>query len=59
MALTTEMFPLLPSGIFGVYITGYILHLTGSWISVFQLCAAVCVLGTIVYIIFGSGEKVV
>lgn len=44
-------------GIVGVYVTGMILDLTGSWALVFQVTAGVALAGMIVYLLFASGEK--
>ncbi|MGE0624126.1 MAG: ACS family MFS transporter [Pseudomonadales bacterium] len=44
-------------GIVGVYVTGLILELTGSWALVFQVTAAVTAFGMVFYLLFASGEK--
>jgi ACS family sodium-dependent inorganic phosphate cotransporter len=44
-------------GIVGVYISGLILELTGSWALVFQVTAAVTAFGMVFYLLFASGEK--
>ncbi|MEZ5480884.1 MAG: hypothetical protein R3E73_01545 [Porticoccaceae bacterium] len=44
-------------GIVGVYISGLILQLTGSWMLVFQVTAGVSLFGLIFYLLFASGEK--
>lgn len=44
-------------GIVGVYVTGLILELTGSWALVFQVTAGVALVGMVVYLLFASGEK--
>ena len=44
-------------GIVGVYVTGVILDLTGSWGLVFQVTASVTLFGMIFYLLFASGEK--
>jgi MFS family permease len=44
-------------GIIGVYVTGLILELTGSWALVFQVTAGVALVGMVVYLLFASGEK--
>ena len=45
-------------GIVGVYISGLILQLTGSWMLVFQVTAGVSLFGLIFYLLFASGEKI-
>lgn len=45
-------------GIVGVALTGFILDSTGSWSLVFSIAIFFYILGTIVYNIFGTGEKV-
>jgi ACS family sodium-dependent inorganic phosphate cotransporter len=44
-------------GIIGVYISGLILEITGSWALVFQVTAAVTAFGMVFYLLFASGEK--
>ena len=44
-------------GIIGVYVSGMILGLTGSWTLVFQLAALVYLLGLVFYLMFASGER--
>lgn len=44
-------------GIVGVYVSGLILDITGSWALVFQVTAGVTVFGMIFYALFASGEK--
>lgn len=44
-------------GIVGVYISGLILDLTGSWALVFQVTAGVTLFGLLFYLLFASGEK--
>lgn len=44
-------------GIIGVYVTGLILELTGSWTLVFQVTAGVALAGLAIYLLLGSGEK--
>ena len=44
-------------GIVGVYVSGLILEITGSWALVFQVTAAVTAFGMIFYLLFASGEK--
>jgi ACS family sodium-dependent inorganic phosphate cotransporter len=44
-------------GIVGVLVSGWILDVTGSWVLVFQVAAAVAAVGLIFYLIFGSGER--
>jgi ACS family sodium-dependent inorganic phosphate cotransporter len=44
-------------GIVGVYVSGLILEVTGSWELVFQVTAAVTAFGMVFYLLFASGEK--
>lgn len=44
-------------GIVGIYITGWILEITGSWPLVFQTAAVVSLTGMVVFLLFSSGEK--
>ena len=44
-------------GIVGVYVSGLILQLTGSWDLVFQVTAGVTLFGMVFYLLFASGEK--
>ena len=44
-------------GIIGVYISGLILELTGSWALVFEVTAGVTLFGLVFYLRFASGEK--
>ena len=44
-------------GIVGVFISGLILELTGSWALVFQVTAGVTFFGMFFYLFFASGEK--
>ena len=44
-------------GIVGVYISGLILEITGSWALVFQVTAGVTAFGMVFYLLFASGEK--
>ena len=44
-------------GIVGVYVSGLILELTGSWALVFEVTAGVTIFGLIFYLLFASGEK--
>ncbi len=52
----TNTFGALP-GAFGVSLTGYILHSTSSWSTVFCLMAGINVPGLVVYLLFGSAKK--
>tara|TARA_B100000963_G_scaffold114574_1_gene99819 strand:- start:5398 stop:6678 length:1281 start_codon:yes stop_codon:yes gene_type:complete len=52
----TNTFATLP-GIVAVYVTGYILQVTGSWDWVFITTAGVTLFGMVFYLIFASGEK--
>lgn len=44
-------------GVIGVYASGLILAWTGSWALVFQVAAAVNVVGLLFYLAFASGER--
>ncbi len=44
-------------GIIGVYFSGVILELTGSWSLVFQVAAGVTLTGMVVFLLLSSGEK--
>jgi ACS family sodium-dependent inorganic phosphate cotransporter len=44
-------------GIIGVFVSGVILELTGSWALVFQVAGGVTLLGLIIYLLFASSEK--
>ena len=44
-------------GIFGVYITGWLIDRTGSFNAPFFLTAAVGIVGAIVYLLYASGER--
>lgn len=46
-------------GIVGVYISGLILELTGSWALVFQVAAGVTLFGLVFFLLFASGRKLV
>lgn len=45
-------------GIIGVFVTGLILEVTGSWVIVFSVAGGVTLFGLVFYVIFSSGEKV-
>ncbi|XP_072017141.1 voltage-gated purine nucleotide uniporter SLC17A9-like [Amphiura filiformis] len=45
-------------GFIGSYITGYILHLTESWATVFCSTSTVLAFGWIVFVLFGSGKPI-
>jgi ACS family sodium-dependent inorganic phosphate cotransporter len=44
-------------GVIGVLISGWIVQTTGSWVLVFQLAAAVKILGLAFFLCFAKGEK--
>nr|CAD7455016.1 unnamed protein product [Timema tahoe] len=46
-------------GFLGVYLAGYILETTKSWVAVFQATAAINILGCIVFVIYGSAKPIV
>lgn len=43
----------------GVYLAGYILETTNSWVAVFQITAAINMFGCLVFLMFGSGNAIV
>jgi MFS family permease len=45
-------------GIIGVFVSGLILELTGSWALVFQVTAGVTLFGLVFFLIFASSEKI-
>jgi ACS family sodium-dependent inorganic phosphate cotransporter len=45
-------------GIIGVFVSGLILELTGSWALVFQVTAGVTLFGLVFFLIFSSGKKI-
>lgn len=45
-------------GIIGVFVSGLILELTGSWALVFQVASGVTLFGLVFYLIFSSSEKI-
>ena len=52
----SNTFATLP-GIVGVYITGWLLDRTGSFVAPFLLTAAIAVFGAVFYLVFGSGRQ--
>ena len=46
-------------GIIGVYISGLILELTGSWALVFQVTAGVTLFGLVFFLLFSSSKKII
>jgi ACS family sodium-dependent inorganic phosphate cotransporter len=52
----SNTFATLP-GIFGVFITGWLIDRTGNYAAPFLLSAAVAVFGALVFGLFGSGER--
>lgn len=46
-------------GFVGVYVTGYILDTTGSWAAIFNSTSVVMLFGWIIFIVFGSGKKII
>ena len=44
-------------GIIGVYISGLILQWTDSWTLVFQVAAALNIVGLVFYLLFAKTEK--
>ena len=47
------------AGFIGVYMAGYTLEVTKSWGTVFLQTAVVHVIGTTLFLIFGTGKKIV
>ncbi|MEP5765279.1 MAG: ACS family MFS transporter [Halieaceae bacterium] len=45
-------------GIIGVYVTGLILELTGSWAIVFSTAGSVTLAGLVFFLLFAKGEKI-
>ena len=45
-------------GIIGVFVSGLILELTGSWVLVFQVTAGVTLFGLVFFLLFSSGKKI-
>ena len=45
------------AGVFGVTLTGFILHRTGSWALVFSIITAANLLALLFYLAFGSGKR--
>jgi MFS family permease len=45
-------------GIIGVFVTGLILEVTGSWVIVFSVAGGVTFFGLVFYLLFASGEKI-
>ncbi len=45
-------------GFVGVYLAGYILELTGSWVAVFNLTATINAFGLLAFVLFGSGTAI-
>ncbi|XP_064626671.1 voltage-gated purine nucleotide uniporter SLC17A9-like isoform X2 [Lineus longissimus] len=46
-------------GFVGVYVAGHILEATKSWSAVFNLTALITFLGWIVFMLFGTGKKII
>jgi ACS family sodium-dependent inorganic phosphate cotransporter-like MFS transporter 9 len=46
-------------GFIGVKIAGYILETTKSWTIVFNQTAILCFMGYFLYVLFGTGKKIV
>lgn len=45
-------------GVICVYLAGYLIEATGSWISVFNLVAAVNSIGLCAFLMFGEAQRV-
>ncbi len=52
----SNTFATLP-GIFGVFVTGWLVDRTGSFSAPFALAAGVSLIGALAFILFGSGER--
>lgn len=52
-----HLFPLC-TGVVCVYLAGYLMETTGSWISVFNLVAAVNSVGLCAFLVFGEAQRV-
>ncbi|XP_013421814.1 solute carrier family 17 member 9 isoform X1 [Lingula anatina] len=46
-------------GFIGVYVAGHMLEVTKSWTAVFNQTSMVCIFGWAVYVIFGTGKKII
>ncbi len=46
-------------GFIAVYIAGYLLEVTKSWTLVFTQTAVVCCIGWALFLVFGTGKKIV
>jgi ACS family sodium-dependent inorganic phosphate cotransporter len=44
-------------GIVGVYVTGWLVERTGGYAAPFLVTAAISVVGAVVYLLMGSGER--
>ncbi len=44
-------------GVIGVYVSGLILDVTGSWALVFQVAAGITLVGLVVFLLFASGKR--
>jgi ACS family sodium-dependent inorganic phosphate cotransporter-like MFS transporter 9 len=47
------------SGFLGVYLAGYILDITGSWMAVFNATAVINLFGITIFFVFGSATPIV
>ena len=47
------------SGIVGVYLSGYLLEIFGKWSAVFHLSSGACFVGATVFLLFGTGERII
>ncbi len=46
-------------GFIAVYIAGYELEVTKSWTLVFNQTGLICLFGWVIFLIFGTGKKIV
>jgi ACS family sodium-dependent inorganic phosphate cotransporter len=44
-------------GIIGVYVTGWLVDRTGTYVAPFMLTAAIALFGAVFYLVFGSGKQ--
>ncbi len=46
-------------GIFGVFITGWLVDRTGTYEAPFLLTSGLCLFGAVFYLVFASGRKII
>lgn len=52
------LFVLCFAGLLMVYMSGYIIEITGSWETVFSILAVVNIIGVTVFIVLGDAKRV-